>query len=493
MVQLLVAEGTFPAIQHRLSLLTMRREGQHDLVRRRLPDPVPVGSTLLPNLWQSTLCAAAGTALLAFAGKSRPGLFLHAAAWTGVVGLEFTALDSYGRREINRAIFKMDNVEPKPGKLWQRTKHFSFDDAVIAGGVVGALLALSPHAFPGAHGWKRFFGAATVGSALGGYVGQRHNSESAQIQGLVEMADTMVSVRHYARLREDEKVQASLSRIGKIAFTLYSIPSSIIKTGSASAAGGAGAPVTGQPMQKQHHGGSASNPSAVLQYVFNKGEPAGPDMEDGVRAYKDSLADRDAGALKDWLERLQEVRKASADEASYLWQYLAQKEHHFYSLVKEDHEKDVIRRKLQLLNSMTFDFATRDAIIEYQVADIMKRLRQMERTNPTNLSSNRDLLLALSRALQTEQPVDWKDRYDPQLSIEVVRVVWTQQKEILAKLEQSMAMHRESLVESGYLEETGLKTLQQHTEVMKTNFEATERLSKELEDQVRRADGQVKS
>jgi hypothetical protein len=489
MVQLFVPEGTFRAVYIKPSTISdhvRAGEGQHALVRRRLPDPVPISSTLLPNLWQGTLYAAGATALLAFAGKSRPGMFLNASAYFGVGGLAATAIDGYGRREVNRAIFKMDNVEPKPGKLWERTKHLSVDDMVIGGGVVGVFLALSPRAFPGAGGWKRFFGAATVGSAVSGYVGERHlGRSSAEIRGMLQMADLMVRATYYTRLRDDEKARASLSRVGKIAFTLYTVPLVGIKFGSASASGGVRGPGPSQLKQGQHHG-------EIIQYEFNKGELLGPDMENGFRAYKDMLVERDPDALQDWLERLQEVRKATADEASYVWLYLARKEHDFYSLVEENHEKDVLRRELQLLNNMAFDFATRDAIIGYQVADIMKRLRQMEQTDPTMQSSNQDLL-ALNRALRDELPATWKDRYDPQLLTEQVRIAWTRQKEVLAKLEQSVVMHGELHVEPGSVEETGLKTFKQSTEVMKKNVEATERLLKELEDQVRRADGHVKS
>ena len=47
------------------------------------------------------------------------------------------------------------------------------DDMCVGGSVLGVLLAVNPRALPGVGGWKRFLGAATVGSAVAGTLGFR--------------------------------------------------------------------------------------------------------------------------------------------------------------------------------------------------------------------------------------------------------------------------------------------------------------------------------
>jgi hypothetical protein len=433
------------------------------------------------------------TAFLALVGKSQPGTFLKATAYVSAANLSITACQFYGERELNRGVFKLNNIEPKPGKLWERTKHWTVDDTVVGGGLLGTFLALNPRALPGVGGWKRIFGAATVGCAVGGFFGQKY---------LVRVPPPLVSMVHllrrqnrsmqYARLKEDTKAQESLSRIGKLALAYYTWP--ILGISLNPFAGGAqyrqgGLDGGGQmPFQNAHAGISQQEMDQYthIQIEFSKGELKGPDVEHGYRAYKDSLTDRDEADLQDWLERLREVRKVTANEAQYVWQHLAKKELEFYGRLEDDREKDIVRREIQLLNNMASDFAIRDSIFAYHIADAMKRLAQMDRAESTDQN-----LLLTAKAVQDELPGDWREHYSPHLVTDHVRLNWSRQKELLGFLEQATTMHGDVKPEPGTPGEAHLKSIQENAENMKKNVEATERLLKEFEEQVRRADEHV--
>jgi hypothetical protein len=447
---------------------------------------------------QSALYAGGITTFLALVGKSRPGYFLQATAYISAANLSIAAIDGYSRREINRAIFKLDNVEPKPGKLWERTKYWTVDDMVIGGGILGTFLALNPRALPGVNGWKRFLGAATIGCATGAYVGPRQTRVirvPPQFMGLMQTAETQIGQMQYERLKEDTKAQETLSRFGKIAFAFYTWPIwglsiNPFKTGAESGAGGMAGAVgggfqPGQLAQDPHAGISKEEMEqhTLVQIEFNKGELRGPDVEHGYRAYKDNLTDRDTNALQEWLERLEEIRSTTATEAQYVWQYLATKEHEFYTIQADDREKDIVRRELQLLNNMASDFATRDAILAYHVADVRKRLEQ-----PGKKEAVTQNLIIKTHPMPAELPEDWRNRYSPHLVAEQVRLNWSRQKELLGFLEQSTTMHGDFKPEPGSIQETHLKQIKQNAEDMKKNVEATERLLKEFEEQMRRAE-----
>lgn len=436
------------------------------------------------------------TAFLALVGKSRPGNFLKTTAYLSAAHISISTIDSYSRGEIRRGLFKLDNVDPKPGKLWERTKHWTVDDMVAGGGILGTFLALNPRALPGVGGWKRFLGAATVGCAVGGYVGQtRFVRLPSQLVSMMQVADAQIQKLQYNRLKQDEKAQEKLSRVGKIAFAFYTWPiwdlsMNPFKAASESAVGGtvdntAGGFQPARLAQDPHAGISKEEMEqhTLIQIEFNKGELRGPDIEHGYRAYKDSLTDRDTSALRDWLDRLEEVRHMTAIEAQYVWQHLAAKEYEFYSLERDDREKDIVRRELQLLNNLASDFASRDAILAYHIADAQKRLEQTKQEEP--FSQN---LIVKTRSIPKELPADWRNHYSPHMIAEQVRLNWSRQKELLGFLEQSTTLFGDLKLEPGSQQETQLKQVRENAENMKKNVEATERLLKEFEEQVRRAE-----
>jgi hypothetical protein len=456
---------------------------------RRHPDPLVADDRLLSVPRQSALYAAGATAFLAVVGRSRPGVFLKATAYLSAANISITACDAYGRRELNRAVFKLDNIDPKPGKLWERTKHWSVDDAIVGGGLLGTLLALSPRAFPGAHGWKRLFGAATVGCAVGGFVGNtRLAFTQSRLDSIVHLTDVLVQHSQYARLQQDETAKASLSRFGKLVLTLYTWPNLRLPTNNSN--GGksfqAGAMVAGAQAMPLQLTQQQMDRYTLMKVEFNNGELIGPDLEDGQRIYRDTITDRDTSVLQEWLERLEELRKTTASEAEYLWRHLAAKEDTFYQWTQDDAEKDLLRREIQLLNNLASDFALRDAIYGYHIADTLKRLRQIEHVyGGQNVTGS-------TPAPQAEPPIDWTNNFSPQLATDHVRTVWTRHRELLGFFEQHLTMRgKMPEPEAGTAAATQLAQLRENAENLKKNVEATERLLKELEDQMQRADKHV--
>ncbi|KAF2831773.1 hypothetical protein CC86DRAFT_463571 [Ophiobolus disseminans] len=465
-------------------------EGQHSL-EPRYPDPLPANRNLVFIPLVSTTVAVATTAVLALIGKSRPGTLLKTTAYLSAAQLSLVPCESYGQREVNRAVFKLDNVAPKPGKWWERTKHWTVDDTVACGGVLGTLLSLSPHMLPGMSGWRRFLGMATMGCAIGGVYGELtlvHLPDNIRIE--MDKARARNRKVQYERLKQDERAQESLSRFGRIALTFFT--SSFIKRNLNPLSNGSGSEMGimgpgGLQGPGPGHGSlfqQEKDQYTLMHIEFSREELNGPDLEDGYREYRDSLENRDAGALQNWLERLHKARKATATEAQYVWQHLVKKEREFYNLVDEDEEKDVLRRGLQLLNSVASDFTSRDAIFAYHIADARKRLDQIGQKE----GGGQDRLL-IAQELQPELPANWTDRHSPQLAADHMRLNWTRQKQLLGVLDEAVARHKDHQPEAGSPHEEPLRRIRENAVYMKKNFEATERLLKEFEEQIRRADG----
>lgn len=222
----------------------------------------------------------------------------------------------------------------------------------------------------------------------------------------------------------------------------------------------------------------------LMQVEFNDGELVGPDLENGYRTYRDTITDRDIHGLQDWLERLEELRKTTALEANYLWRHLAAKEHTFYHWEQDDAEKDLLRREIQLLNNIASDFALRDASYGYQIADTLKRLKQIEHSN-----DGRHVVDSTSPP-QDEPPADWTTNFSPQLGTAQLRTAWTRQRQLLGMHEQKLELlEKIPGAEGGNAAMT--QQLRQNAEYLKKNVAATERLLKEYEEQMQRADEHV--
>ncbi|KAL6159465.1 hypothetical protein ACJQWK_05826 [Exserohilum turcicum] len=375
-------------------LLVPEGEGQLALTRKR-PWSLPAQADLVASPFRSSLAAVGFTGFLALCGRSSPGTFIRTVAIFSVADLSVTAAGLYSRRELNRGVFKMENIKPKPGKLWERTNYTSPEDRTMIGGAIGDIF-----------------------------------DEPQQTK-----SSTQSPHGHESR----SSLQAE------------------------------------------------ANKYTVVQVEFKQSELAGPDIEAGYRAYKDSLDSRDEGSIRDWLERLQDLKKRVGIEIQFVWKHLAQREHEFYLHVKEDWVKDATRRELQLLNNMAADLVTRYAILEYHEKDAQKRLEQMKQTDP--------LSPAPITAYETPQhpTVVAQDDYKGlQIVTEQVRTNFSRQKELLAHLQQNNYYFMASHPDEGTPRSEHSKQLQRNSSDMYKNVVATGRLLEWLEEQEREADEQVK-
>ncbi|KNG44636.1 hypothetical protein TW65_08561 [Stemphylium lycopersici] len=474
-------------------------EGQH-AVTRKLPTVLPAEPSLIASPWRSSVAAAGLTGFLALVGHSRPGTFLRSAAFFSTVDLSWTAASLYGQRELNRGIFKMEGIEPTPGKLWERTDKWSPEDITLGGGGLGIFLALNPRALPGATGISRFLGAATVGCALGFKVGQAYLFQvPPQLVGLIGQSDAAVRDRMCEKLLENNEAKNSLSRIGKLALAYHTSPYLRIfgrildiggGRGGAGGMTGLGRPQPhGMPLQQSPHGQDSlavlkqeMDRYTVIQVEFKEGQLAGPDIEAGYRAYKDRLSSRDASSIQDWLERVQDLKKRTGAEIEFVWKHLAESEHEFYSRVEEDRERDILCRELQLLNNMAADLVTRYAILGYHEADARKQLQQLKQLDAP-----------ITPYVMSQLPVEdfQESRVSPHIVTEQVRTNWTRQKELLSHLENSLSHWDTMKPEPGTPNAEHYNHLKENMEALRKNVEATERLLRWFEDRVIQADAQV--
>lgn len=500
MVRLLVPEGEYLDPQRYLaSDLTRTGEGQLPSLLKP-PAAIATQSDLIAAPWRGCVGAAVVTGSLALVGRSRPGVFLKSAAFISAVDLTWTASGIYGRHELNRGVFNMENIQPKPGKLWEQTKHWTSEDMALVGGALGIFMALNPRALPGAYGFSRFFGAAMVGSALNVKVSQSLLLRSPTLLQLFDQTVTTARQKEYEKLQNDERAKASLSRIGKLALWYHS--SSLMGVlRSPLQIGGMGG-MSGGPIQVGHGGSSGPGGGSlaalkaemeretVIQIQFKENELEGPDVENGYRAYKDDLKSRDASKVQDWLEQVQALKKQVGAELQYVWPHLAQREDEFYQYVQEDREKDIIRRELQLLNNMASDLVVRYAALEYHEHDAQKQLQQIAQAGSmgTELDS---VFQDVTKSYKTPQhPAEdiQMSYHGPRTVTERIRTTWSRQKELLRHLDHSITRVRAFEPEEGTHVAEHVKRLVQDAEMMSRNIEATERLLQWFEEQVRQAD-----
>jgi hypothetical protein len=389
----------------------------------------------------------------------------------------------------------MEGIQPKPGKLWERTQHWTLEDATLGGGALGIFMTLNPRALPGVRGFARFFGAATVGCALGFKAGQAFvvRLPPPLIQ-LFDQTMTGFQQKEYQKLHDNDKAKASLSRIGKLALWYHtSQVMGLLRNplqvggmgGMGRISGGPTQPVQSSPLAALK---AEMDRDTVIQVEFKEGELAGPDVENGFRAYQDDLKSRDASKIQDWLEYVKDLKEKTGAELQYVSGHLAQREHEFYRHVEEDREKDILRRELQLLNSMAADSVTRHAILGYHEQDAQKQLKQIEQAE----SSAR--LDAVSQTITTshETPhhlaeVAQVNHYGPHLITERIRTTWSRQKELLRHLEQAISRGSSLESEGGTVIVERTKHLERDAEQMRKNVEATERLLRWFEERVREA------
>jgi hypothetical protein len=394
----------------------------------------------------------------------------------------------------------MEGIQPTPGKLWERTKQWTVEDTTLCGGVLGTFMALNPRALPGAFGFARFFGAATVGCALGFKAGQTYIVRLPP--PLLQLFDhTMMTAqqKEYQKLQNNEKAKASLSRIGKLALwyhtsQLMGILRSPLQGGGlgrmGATPGGPTRPALGGPLDAVK---AEMDRETVIQVEFKEGELAGPDVENGFRAYKDDPKSRDASKIQDWLEQVKDLKDKSGSELQYVWQHLAQREHEFYQYEEEDREKDVLRRELQLLNNMAADIVARHAMLEYHEHDAQKQLQQIEqvKSNVGSDTVSEPIMIPYEPSRYSAETAQI-NHHGPRFVTERIRTTWSRQKGLLHHYDQSITRASSMGSDGGFHVAKHVKHLEDDAEQMRKNIEATERLLRWFEDRVREADEEAK-
>lgn len=421
-------------------------------------------------------------------------MFLRFAALFGVADLAGTAVALYGQRELNRGVFKMENIDPKPGKLWERTKYITVEDHALLGGLMGILTAMNPRGLPGVYGMSRFLGAATVGCAFGSQVGNflvvRH---PPQLLSMIDANDAAVRVKAYSKLQNDRDAKASLSLAGRLALKYYTSPFLKPLRFQFGGVAGVGALPGGnqhaRPLTQSAHGHRSSSSRqadadkyTVIQIEFKESDLAGPDVEAGYRAYKDDAESWDEKSIREWMERTQDLEKRTAMEMAFVAAHLEKREHEFYLHTQEDREKDILRRELQLLNNMVADLVTRISILMYQQADAQKRLNIIQGKHAGAQIPD--------EKVQDPSAFVQEGFKGPVIVTELVRTNWTRQKALLNHMENSLWQYDQLPAEERAPFAEHIKQIQQNEVELRKNIEGTERLLRWLEQKVGEFDQQ---
>jgi hypothetical protein len=196
--------------------------------------------------------------------------------------------------------------------------------------------------------------------------------------------------------------------------------------------------------------------------------------------------------MQDHLEHLNRLHESEAKELAYVWQILVPKEHKMHQLSEEESEKELLRRELQLLNSTALHSQTRLAVISYAQADARKRLAQIRNEEPTAIAKHP---LPSTQSISFQN--NWGETYVPHKTVERIRGRWESVRDDLAQVNALLAEWAK-IEEKGQREgwvigfDTKKKAEQLITtrDALKLNVEATERLLKEFEDRVVKAEEQ---
>lgn len=431
---------------------------------------------------------------------------MRAAAFWSLVDGSTTACDIYGRQELNKAVFQLDGLDnPKPWQLWERTSQWTLEDATLYGGASGLLLALNPRLLPGATGLTRFLGITVVGCAIGSKTAEWAFGRGPPHQAKrVEWVLAAQRRAMYRRVQEDERARASLSRFARSLLMAYTGDNPLIRIlsrpfgglagmsnpGNEIVAGSAHSASQLQAMQQIRMQQAHAKQPVLFLTEFDKEELAAPDYNEGYRQYSMELKDTDLEILQEHLDHLDKLRAAEVKELAYLWQGLAQKEHDLYQKSQEDSEKDLLRRELQLLNSIATHSNSRVAVLTFQQADTRKRIGQLQNQD---LSSSGSLpLLQIEEARLSD---NWTETHSPQRSAERIRKRWEDARADLAYVEHVLAQF-DTLKAQGSMSGAAIsqaEKLREDAGHMKKNIKATERLLKEYENQIHKADASAGS
>ena len=457
--------------------------------------------------YRDCVVATGITVLASILGYARPGTFLRTASVIGLMDLSCTACDIYGRQELDRAVLRRNGVyNPRPFKLWERTKQWTQEDLALFGGATGLLIASNPRLLPGVRGFPKILGAAIVGCVVGARTAD--HAFAPGLTGLAQPMELLLAMRRkaeYEHLAQDEKAKAELSRFGRFwlgAYTRESIVTQILGkpfgglSGTTTSIGTAGDPGHAQEAQtaalRERIEQAHATPPTLMVVGFEDEELAAPDYERGYRQYRMDPADLNVEEVQDHLEHLSKLHESEAKELAYAWQTLVLKEHKMHQLLAEEAEKELLRRELQLLNSIAVHSQIRLAVISYAQADARKRLAQIRNEEPTAIAKHP---LPATQSISLEN--NWSKTHVPQSTVEHIRGRWESVRSDLAQADAHLALLNqieEKSKKDGRHPDPDLKSKAEHVrttrDALKLNVEATERLLKEFEDRVVKAEEQ---
>lgn len=398
--------------------------------------------------------------------------------------LSLTAVSEELSGRVVSAYLERQGHQIPPRKLYESSKNLTEDDTALGGSVVGALAGLaSGRLMKKTPVVARVGGLAVIGWAVGfnlyspsvamssGFA--REGWEKAQIR-LAEYRQAQYQDR-VQRLEKsiwlfmilrDAQIQSALQRgdtvVGEDGRRITSHPSHV--QGKQDVLGGMIANAhldidveTGEEIEKGEPGPSGSAPH---QYVvvdgkrgyepFTDYEWRPPSVQEGIKQ------------LNAHIEELQRERTELANEATYLWRIVAEKE---ALLVKEmDAKAEVVQRKsLELLSSHHSLVWTRIAAIDWMIADSRKTISQSQAhlQNKTWLPSTGSLDV---------------QRYAPEKLLKDVKKHAETTTHLLEKFTQAMADPQTP---------QELKTqVQESIESVKQNVEASNAVVKEFEKRV---------
>jgi hypothetical protein len=413
-------------------------------------------------------------------------------AWFSAADLAVTACELYTRRELNRAIFKIDGVQPTPAKLWERTPWWTLEDVALYSGAFGLLLTLNPRVLPAVTGWKRYAGIATVSGAVGIQANQaiipallgRSPYGARRMEWNIAQEKKQV----YHRLHHDYTARESLSPPARFLLTYYTSDSAFKwLTGDPSQGNHGGKPTGSAIGQRQAvHSPSTTELRDGVQFVaeFNKEELATLDYgRECRRMYKEDPVSGDQDTLQEHLQHLEKLKATLVTELAYLWDELARKEGVLQQVPKGSIEKGLLRRELQLLNSMTLSIHMRVAVVEYCEAETRKRFSRIEQE-----ASASSVSLASVQAMQSDFGVDWKKTYRPEDSTERIRRHLTEKKDQMAETEKWLLEFDKRKARESVLVHIHAEQIRSRAEALRMNIDATERLLREFEEQIYRAE-----
>lgn len=425
------------------------------------------------EVFAGPLCGFTYTILRRLFGEKKPGTFLRSTAVCAVVCASIDCVAAVaGYRTFTYPILKRDGIEPKPYRLWENNGQVGRDDCVLAGGILGTLVALRRRPFQSVVGWRRYVGAASCGSTAGLLFGYLRFPVETEVWKLYLQKDhdatgmkmQLIQDRQTARQLAKDK-PSMMDWIG--AFLRSWMPEFTSReTETIDQRTGSGAKRLGFQIEVEDHVralplGTSPHPGYITEGQTKFLPRADYDWEP-------ESVDEGIKVLKQHIEDLQQKRAALAKEAEYTWLDLAKKEHIFY-YEKDVETKDMMKRELELLSGIHYRHWQEISDINWMIADSQKNIRQSE-LFPSEAAVWLPQLRALSNPTQ----------HSPQATLKHVREHWENLKMIIAKTE-------EVLLVANIPQDTR-EALKAEQEGMRKNLKATELLLKEYEDKVKEAE-----